>query len=62
MKFNLSAKEISIDKEKINLTKSEYQICEFLARNKGQVFPKNKFMNRFMAMTEKAIAQLLQNM
>lgn len=62
VKFNLSAKEVSIDKEKINLTKSEYQICEFLARNKGQVFSKNKFMNRFMAMTEKAIAQLLQNM
>ncbi|MEC0130083.1 MULTISPECIES: response regulator transcription factor [Paenibacillus] len=42
VKFNLSAKEISIDKEKINLTKSEYQICEFLARNKGQVFSKEQ--------------------
>lgn len=42
VKFNLSAKEIYIDKEKINLTKSEYQICEFLARNKGQVFSKEQ--------------------
>lgn len=42
VKFNLSAKEISVDKEKINLTKSEYQICEFLARNKGQVFSKEQ--------------------
>lgn len=42
MKFNLSAKEIFVDKEKINLTKSEYQICEFLARNKGQVFSKEQ--------------------
>ncbi|MEK5177796.1 response regulator transcription factor [Paenibacillus odorifer] len=42
VKFNLSAKEISIDKEKINFTKSEYQICEFLARNKGQVFSKEQ--------------------
>lgn len=42
VKFNLSAKEVSIDKEKINLTKSEYQICEFLARNKGQVFSKEQ--------------------
>ncbi|WP_339174424.1 response regulator transcription factor [Paenibacillus sp. FSL H7-0943] len=42
VKFNLSAKEIFVDKEKINLTKSEYQICEFLARNKGQVFSKEQ--------------------
>lgn len=42
VKFNLSAKEIVVDKEKMNLTKSEYQICEFLARNKGQVFSKEQ--------------------
>lgn len=42
-RFDLSAKEImaalkSKDLERIPLTKSEYQICEYLARNKGQVF------------------------
>lgn len=42
-RFDLSAKEIiamqeSKESERIPLTKSEYQICEYLARNKGQVF------------------------
>ncbi|MFT5871528.1 MAG: DNA-binding response OmpR family regulator [Clostridium sp.] len=42
VKFNLSGKEILADDKKIPLTKSEYNICEFLARNKGQVFSKDK--------------------
>lgn len=37
-RFDLSAKELFIDGERIPLTKSEYSICEFLARNKGTVF------------------------
>ncbi len=40
--FNLSGKEITIHDEKIPLTKSEYEICEFLAHNRGQVFSKEK--------------------
>lgn len=40
VEFNLSGKEIYIDNEKINVTKSEYNICELLAHNKGQVFSK----------------------
>lgn len=40
--FNLNAKEIYVNSKKINLTKSEYIICEFLARNKRQVFSKDK--------------------
>ena len=42
VKFNLSGKEILVDDKKIPFTKSEYNICEFLARNKGQVFSKDK--------------------
>ena len=42
VKFDLSGKEILADDKKIPLTKSEYNICEFLARNKGQVFSKDK--------------------
>lgn len=38
--FNLSAKEIHIDENKISFTKSEYAICEFLAKHKSQVFSK----------------------
>lgn len=37
-RFDLSAKELHINGERIPLTKSEYSICEFLARNKGTVF------------------------
>lgn len=42
-RFDLSAKELTImqdsgESRRISLTKSEYQICEYLARNRGQVF------------------------
>lgn len=42
VKFDLSGKEILEDGKKIPLTKSEYSICELLARNQGQVFSKDK--------------------
>lgn len=38
--FNLSGKELFIQEDKVPLTKSEYEICEFLARSRGQVFSK----------------------
>lgn len=38
MKFNLKSKELYYEDKKIMLTKSEYIICEHLARHKGQVF------------------------
>lgn len=41
-RFDLSAKEISIENHVIPLTKSEYSICEFLAKNRGQVFSKDQ--------------------
>lgn len=40
--LNLSAKEILINGQSISLTRSEYMICEFLAKNKGQVFSKEQ--------------------
>lgn len=46
VKFNLTGKEISVNEEKAGLTKSEYLICEFLARNKGQVFSKDKIYDK----------------
>lgn len=36
--FDLSAKTITANNSLIPFTKSEYEICELLARNKGQVF------------------------
>ncbi|MCC0648834.1 response regulator transcription factor [Clostridioides sp. ZZV15-6598] len=42
VQFDFLGKEISVDNNKINFTKSEYLICEFLAKNKGQVFSKER--------------------
>lgn len=42
VKIDLSAKELQIDNMPVSLTKSEYFICEYLARNKGQVFSKEQ--------------------
>ena len=38
LRFDLSEKVIACKGENIDLTKSEYEICEYLAKNKGQVF------------------------
>ncbi|NMM62815.1 response regulator transcription factor [Clostridium sp. P21] len=42
IKFNLASKEIIVQDRKVPMTKSEYAICEFLVRNKGQVFTKEQ--------------------
>ena len=42
IKIDLSAKELLVDNTPVALTKSEYLICEYLARNKGQVFSKEQ--------------------
>lgn len=40
--FDLDAKKLSVNGTELILTKSEYQICEFLARNKEQVFTREQ--------------------
>ncbi len=40
--FNLSGKEISVRGEPIPFTKAEYEICELLARNRGEIFSKEE--------------------
>lgn len=42
IKMDLSAKELFVDNTPVTLTKSEYLICEYLGRNKGQVFSKEQ--------------------
>ncbi|MDO5410639.1 MAG: response regulator transcription factor [Lachnospiraceae bacterium] len=42
LRFDLSAKILYVGEEPVSLTKSEYFICEYLARNKGQVFSKEQ--------------------
>ena len=38
LRFNLQSKELFYDHIKIPLTKGEYNICELLGKNRGQVF------------------------
>lgn len=42
VRFLLTRQEIYREKEKVPFTKSEYEICEFLARNHGKVFSKQQ--------------------
>lgn len=42
--FNLSLRQMLVDNKEIPLTKAEYEICEFLAGNRGQVFSKEQIL------------------
>ena len=42
--LNISAKQFSVKDVVVPLTKGEYEICEFLARNQGQVFTKEQIL------------------
>lgn len=44
--FNLSLKQMTVDENVIPLTKGEYDICEFLAKNQGQTFSKEQILER----------------
>lgn len=44
--FQLSQKQMLIDDQKLSLTKAEYEICEFLAKNRGQVFTKEQILEQ----------------
>ena len=40
--FNLSGKKISVRGEPVPFTKAEYEICELLAMNRGEIFSKEE--------------------
>jgi len=44
--FNITAKQLLVDGSPVPLTKGEYYICEFLARNRGQVFSKEQIYEK----------------
>lgn len=44
--FHLSLKQMIVDDREVSLTKAEYEICEFLARNRGQVFSKEQILEQ----------------
>lgn len=42
IRFDLSSKEIFVHENAVPVTKSEYEICEYLARHRGQVFSREQ--------------------
>jgi len=44
--FDLSERTLSISGQLMDLTKSEYEICELLARNRGQVFSLERILEK----------------
>lgn len=42
IRFDLQGMKLMVANETVNLTKGEYQICEFLVKNKGQVFSREQ--------------------
>ena len=46
--FQLSSKKMLMDDEEIGLTKAEYEICEFLARNRGQIYSKEQILEHVL--------------
>lgn len=46
VRFLLTAREVKVQGETILLTKTEYEICEFLVRNRGRVFSREQILNQ----------------
>lgn len=46
IRFELSGKKVFYKESEIKLTKKEYEICEFLIRNRGQVFSLEQIVER----------------
>lgn len=46
VRFDLSGKQAEVEGERVPLTKSEYEISEFLAMNHGHVFSKEQIFER----------------
>lgn len=45
VRFLLTAREVTLHGETVPLTKMEYEICELLARHRGQVFSREQILN-----------------
>ena len=65
IRFDLSAKRVTAKGKKLDLTKSEYEICELLAKRRGQVFSKDQLYDYLYAYEERgtpaAIAEHIKN-
>lgn len=65
IRFDLSAKRVTAKEKELDLTKSEYEICELLAKRRGQVFSKDQLYDYLYAYEERgtpaAIAEHIKN-
>ncbi|EMB88052.1 putative response regulator [Streptococcus mutans NMT4863] len=65
IRFDLSAKQVTAKGKKLDLTKFEYEICELLAKRRGQVFSKDQLYDYLYAYEERgtpaAIAEHIKN-
>lgn len=65
IRFDLSAKRVTAKGKKLDLTKSEYEICELLAKRRGQVFSKDQLYDYLYIYEERgtpaAIAEHIKN-
>ncbi|EHJ52429.1 response regulator transcription factor [Streptococcus macacae] len=65
IRFDLSAKQITVNEKKLDLTKSEYELCEQLAKHRGQVFSKDQLYDDLYGYEERgtpaAVAEHIKN-
>mgnify|MGYP002224664213 CR=1 FL=1 len=52
IRFDLSAKVLYVSEQPVPLTKSEYSICEYLAKTGDRFLQKNKSMKPFSGLME----------
>lgn len=57
--FDLNTKEVSIEGSKLSLTKTEYLICEFLARHKGRVFTREEIYDAVYGIDGNALSSTI---
>ena len=53
--FHFDSKEVFINNNKLNLTKNEYKICEFLAQHKGRTFSREQIYEEIYGLEGNAL-------
>ena len=65
VRFDLSSKQIMVGETILDVTKSEYEICQHLAKHRGQVFSKEQLYDYLYGFEERgtpaAIAEHIKN-
>ena len=56
--IQMSQKKLLMDDKEVPLTKAEYEICEFLAKNRGQVFSKEQILEEVFGFDSESIRSI----